>query len=82
VVRSYLMGQYNALRSLKMSGTLLAVDFVIIASVRCTHQGYPRSVFILPAAHIHVLISASVPEDMNGVEIILTRRRAFFSDAF
>ena len=67
---------------MKIGGTLLTVDLLIIAFAGCALQRYPRSLFILSSSVLHVLISASVPEEMNGVEIILTRRRAFFSDAF
>ena len=76
------MGHYNALRNL-IIGPLLDVEFLTIAFVRRTHKRYPRSsLFIFSATVLNVLISASVLEDKNGVEIILTRRQAFFSDAF
>jgi len=59
------------------------LTLVTIALIRRTRQLYPRSsLFVFSTTVLHVLISAFVPEDMNGVEIILTRRQTSFQAHF
>jgi hypothetical protein len=57
---------------------LPAVDFGVALFLHFAHQLFSLSLFILSATVLYRLIAMSVSEDVNGVEIILTRRQAFF----